>query len=470
MKIKLINPVQQIYDPLYGYYNNKNGSSESALTRLPFVKKSVLYNALKRTPLPPVNLALLAALCPADAEVTIEDERVKPLVFDEKVDIVGITTMTATSARAYEIASIYRKKGVTAVMGGMHASTCTEEALQYADAVVVGEGEYAWPELLKDFKNKRLKKTYQSDSTVDPSDIPIPRYDLLNKDDYYLWTIQTTRGCPHDCTFCSVKTFFGKKYRKRPVQNVVEEVKIVKEFAYDPGLGRPLLFFSDDNITGSPSYAAKLFQELAPLGIYWGSQCTIAAGRDDALMKLAYESGCVGLLIGYESFSGAVLAEAEKSVNKPERYQEFTENIRKHGIGVYGAFVFGFDADTRESLETAIAFAKKHTDFCVFSALCPYPGTRLYEKLKKGNRLQVEKWWDKENLEFFGKSNSYIIKHPTLNGDNLFEVYEKYFTLPGIIKRFLSAPRRTRLLYLALNLIHYAGVKRTKRKAFFKKK
>jgi radical SAM superfamily enzyme YgiQ (UPF0313 family) len=247
MRIELINP---------------NNSFNAANIR--FLQKG-LFNSLKaKAYSPSLNLCMIAAYTPRDIEVSITDECVSAIDFNKKVDLVGITCLTATAPRAYEIADAFRERGVKVVMGGIHVSTLPDEALQHCDSVVIGEAEGLWEKVIQDFRRERLKSKYQNGSFVDLRGLPIPRRDLLDPKDYVtVNTVQTTRGCPFNCSFCSVKLFNGGRYRFRPIEDVVEEIKT---------LPSKNVFFVDDTILSRRERTKKLFKALIPLKIRWGSQ------------------------------------------------------------------------------------------------------------------------------------------------------------------------------------------------------
>jgi radical SAM superfamily enzyme YgiQ (UPF0313 family) len=244
---------------------------------------------------PPLALEMVAALTPPEAEVRIIDEAVEAIDFEVPADLVGITSMTAVAPRAYAVADRFRARGIPVCLGGMHPSACPEEAAQHADAVVIGEAEGLWPQVVADCRQGRLKQFYRRDSYPALEDVPTPRRDLLKPRAYAASaTVQTTRGCPFACTFCAVTNFFGRTYRFRPVQKVVEEVSAIKE---------RVLFLVDDNIMGLPDYARNLFSALAGCGKLWFSQASLTALKDEGLLKLAQRAGCRGLFIGFESLS-----------------------------------------------------------------------------------------------------------------------------------------------------------------------
>lgn len=349
---------------------------------------------------PGLNLAILAALTPSDIEVQIIDESVEPIDFETDADLIGITAMTNMAPAAYHIADKFRARGKTVVLGGVHVTVATEEAAPHSDALVVGEAEYLWPRVLEDYRQGRLQKIYRADRLFDMQGGPFPRRDLLKLDRYLVpQTVETARGCPFDCDFCSVSRTAGRAYRFRPLEHVQEELRL---------LGRNRwVFFIDDIINGNPKRAAQLFQAIAPLKIRWGAQATILLGEDEELLERAREAGCVALFIGFETFSNAGLKKLGKPSNWHERFFRVVERIHSKGIGIWGAFVFGLDTDTRETLAETVQVVKEaKLEFAQFSCLTPLPGTALYRQYVAEGRVRERDWseFNFGNVTFFPKN------------------------------------------------------------------
>jgi len=332
-----------------------------------------------------LTLPVVAALTPPKHEVEIIDENVETINFDEEADLVGISLLTPTAERGYQIAEEFRNRGVPVVLGGVHPSLCPEEAIKYCDSVVVGEAEDVWPQLLSDFENGKIKQIYKSDKKPDMKNLPRPRRELV-KDDYYvnIPKVEVSRGCPFNCSFCSTTKFFGRKMRYRPVEDVVDELK---------ELGVRFVFFTDNNIVGNPKYAKELFKALIPLKIKWISQGSLNVANDKELLKLARRSGCVGLLIGFESLSTKALSAMGKVVNKAEEYKAAIKRLHKEKIGIIGCFVFGFDEEDKSAFNQTVRFVKRlNIEVPQFTLLTPYPGTILREKMEKTSRILHNKW------------------------------------------------------------------------------
>lgn len=345
--------------------------------------------------LAPLGLMNLAARTPSDVSVRIMDESVEDLDFTEVPDLVGITTMTATAIRAYEIADRYRSLGARVVIGGIHASMLPEEALEHADSVVVGEAEDIWPNVLADAAAGRLEQVYRQDGPVEFARPPQPRRDLVDPRRY--WSpnsVQTARGCPHNCNFCSVTAFNGRRLRMREIDNVLEEVEALPR---SNRIRRKVVPFIDDNIAANPRRAKELFRSLIPMKILWGSQASITFADDEELVSLAAESGCGFLFIGLETLSEKSLREMGKNQNRIERYASALRLLRKYRINVMGAFVFGFDSDDESVFSDTVRFAiDNRLQVAQFANLTPYPGTRLYGQLLEEKRVEEGFWLDSE--------------------------------------------------------------------------
>ncbi len=336
---------------------------------------------------PPLNLMLLAALMPPGVDVHIIDERTTKIDFNDRVDLVGITAMTCDVMRAYEIADAYRSRGVGVIIGGIHATVLPHEAAQHADAVVIGEAEYVLPELIDDYRRGKLRQFYQASRFHDLKSLPYPRRDLLD-DRYYITRnlMQTTRGCPHRCKFCSISITAGLKFRCRPVQDLVGEI----EAADSAFLG-----FVDDNINGNPRYARDVFNALRPLGVRWYGDATILIAEDEDLLDAAAASGCKVMLIGFESLSQDTLTGIHKRFNRPDRFLELIQRIRSRGIGVIGNFILGLDGDHEDGGKQLLEFLEAaKLELAQVKILTPYPGTATFEEMDQAGRLLSKRWSD----------------------------------------------------------------------------
>ncbi len=329
------------------------------------------------------SLYVAASLSPY-ADVRIIDEDVEPVDDNLDADLVGISFMTYNAPRAYELADRIRNhQKIPVIAGGFHPTFMTDEALAHFNAVCVGEAEANIPAMISDFKAGRLRGAYRHD-LVQPETIPIPDRSLLKRGAYYsVEAVQATRGCTHQCTFCSITSFFDHRFRKRPVDSVIEELK---------PLGRSLLFM-DDNITLDPSYAAELFTRMIPLRKQWYSQCSISIASNPTLLDLAARSGCRGLFIGFESLSDQVLSSWHKSTNIRRDYIRDAERIHRAGIGIYAGIVLGYDGDGPETFGKTLDFLREaNIDALQATILTPFPGTPLWDTMSKDGRILDTDW------------------------------------------------------------------------------
>jgi radical SAM superfamily enzyme YgiQ (UPF0313 family) len=395
-------------------------------------RKTYLFN---REFMPPLGLMYLAAHTPKEVKVRLIDEMVEHIDFTDTPDLVGITTMTATAARAYEIADRYRELGVKVVLGGIHASMVPEEALEHADSVVVGEAEAIWPRVVSDADADRLESLYRQEDFIDFKRPPLPRRDLVDPKRYWIAKgIQTSRGCPHDCNFCSVTAFNGRRCRMRELDNVLAEVESLSRSNL---ARRQVVAFVDDNIAASPNRSKQLFKALIPMKIVWGSQACITFARDEELVGLAAESGCRFLLIGLETLSPRALAEMGKRQNKVEQYEDALRLFKKYGIRVLCTFIFGFDSDDESIFSDTLEFAVRNKmTLAQFNMLTPYPGTRLYRRLLAENRVEPRFWLDPSWI------SRVVFKPKTMSAERLYErtgqVMQDFYSYRSIIKRISS--------------------------------
>ena len=388
------------------------------------------------------GLQLLAALTPEHHEIRVVDETIGERVdFDYPADLVGITAMTTQSSRAYQIADKFRRRGKTVVMGGFHPSACPDEVLAHCDAVCIGEGELVWNQMLLDVENDALKSIYQADRLVDFSEVPWPnRAVVRDKRGMLKNFVQTTRGCPFHCSFCTVIKFFGETYRLRPVDDIVNEIMDLKKTGQ---LKWNFVFFSDDNICGDPKYAKELFRALIPLKIRWGSQCSISAAKDEELLELARQSGCKALAIGLESVSESSLIAANKNMGLAGDYKKSVALIHKYKIAVFGLFVFGFDTDDESVFEDTLSFIhENHLEYAMFSILTPLPSTSFYTEFKQSGRLLHEDWakYDFQTAVFEPKN----MDAKTLQLGR-YDSAKKIHTFSSILRRVLGA--RTNIVF-----------------------
>jgi radical SAM superfamily enzyme YgiQ (UPF0313 family) len=326
-------------------------------------------------------LTTVAALTPPRHQVTLCDENVEALDLDADADVVGVTFMTALAPRAYEIADAFRARGRIVVAGGYHPTFLPEEAAAHFDAVVVGEAEGTWPKVLEDIEAGRLRPIYRRAWPCDPREIPVPRRELTEHTARHYVTVhavQTGRGCRHACRYCSVTAFHGGAHRSRPMGSVLDELATVpRDF-----------MFVDDNLLADPDYAEELFRSMAPLGKRWVGQCSLEIADDPALLRLARESGCVGLFLGIETLSPANLRAVEKGFNDSAGYLRRIAAIRRAGIGIIAGIIVGMDGDDTGTFERTLRFLEHaHIDAVQVNVMTPLPGTPLFETLEQEGRI-----------------------------------------------------------------------------------
>ncbi len=416
------------------------------------MKKLLLINPVGRksgflssrsTTYPPLSLAYVAALTPSDWQIKILDENFDDFVFEE-ADLVGITAFTSNINRAYEIAKFYRAKNIKVILGGIHASMLPDEALQFADAVVIGEAENIWGKVIRDFENNALMQQYKGE-VVDLTKLKItPRRDLLHPD-YFWQTVQTSRGCPLNCNFCSVSRYLGRQYRQRTSEDILKEIE---------GIQGDYIFFADDNLIGYGKEAFQRAKDLfsgmisRKLNKKWWMQTSINAAEDEEVIKLAAEAGCLFVFIGFETITTDSLKSFKKGVNIKvgvDNYKKVVDVFHKYGIAVLGAFIIGSDYETSEYLKQLSKFLLKSSiDIFQISLLTPIPGTDLIEQLKKEKRLIYTNYpsdWDKYRF-------SYVVHK--INGSTP----ELIYTASNFIKKNLySFPTyQIRLLKSFLNI------------------
>lgn len=346
---------------------------------------------------PTLSLAALAAVTPPEWELVFHDDAIRQTPFDTDADLIALTAMTAQAARAYQLADAFRAQGKTVVMGGFHASNLPEEALTHVDSVVVGEGELAWPQLLADFQAGRLQRSYRADGLIDTSLIPVARREIFKDSGHFFTnTIQTTRGCPFDCEFCSVTAFYGRKYRKRPVEQVLAELEQLRKV-------NSFVFFVDDNIVADRNYSLPLFAGMKGMGLKWLSHAPIDFAEDRELLKAAGDSGCVGMFVGFESLNQESLAAMGKVTNRAASFKAYAQQFRDHGIGILGSFVMGCDGDSPAVFEQTLRFCEDaRLEAAIFPILTPYPGTAVRRRLEAEGRIISNNWqdYDMEHVTF----------------------------------------------------------------------
>src|SRR5262245_2172896 len=293
---------------------------------------------------------------------------------------------TYTARRSYQIASEFRRRGVPVVMGGFHPTLVPDEASEYAEAIVIGEAEGVWPQVIEDFRNGRLQRVYRQGRRPSLAGLRVDRSIFAGKRYLPVGLVEAGRGCHFRCEFCAIQSYFANTQTRRPIDEIIDEVRRIK---------KPLIFFVDDNITSNMDQAKEFYRALIRLKIRWVSQASINPAHDEEFLRLIKASGCQGLLIGFETLNPDTLRRMRKSFNMMRGgYEHALENLRRHEIRLYVTFILGYDEDRADTLEQTLAFAERHKFYIVaFNHLTPFPGTPLYHRLKSEGRLLYDKWW-----------------------------------------------------------------------------
>lgn len=345
----------------------------------------------------PLTLTTLASLIPSDVphELRLIDEGIDDVDLDLDADLVGLTVITGTAKRAYELAHRYRARGISVVMGGPHVTLVPEDARPHADAVVVGYAEETWPQLLRDLRDGCMRSRYDQGPELSLAKRPVPRRELLPKNRFLTQNVfEATRGCMHNCDFCVVPAAWGRRQLQKPVEDVVADIR---------QFGARKLIFVDLNLISDRDYAMRLFAALVPLRVQWYGLATTLLGKDPELLELVARSGCKGLLMGLESISPENLRASRKGFNAPEEYAQLVEQLHRHGIALQGCFVFGLDHDTPEIFQETAEFAvEARIDLPRFSIVTPFPNTGLYHRLEREGRLLTKDWelYDGQHVVF----------------------------------------------------------------------
>jgi len=417
-----------------------NPKTDSLTTR-PLYLNRALYSPL-------AGLLAVAAGIPRDRyEVVLTDENIESVDFDLKADLVGISAMTSYVNRGYEIADAFRARGVPVVMGGVHPSFMSQEALQHCDAVCVGEVELVLPKLLDDLERGQMRGIYRSERLHPMEGLNPPRYDLLKRHRYVNSTfVQTSRGCHQGCTFCAEPLMNGLKFRYRPVDEVMREID---------NCGSRMVSINDADFFGTPERPKEVMRALKGRKVSWQAGVTSKLAQDDRMLELAATSGCTLLSIGFESITRSTLTSVHKHVNRPETFASLVEKVHSYGIMVFGLFMFGFDGDDPTVFEETSRFnIAADYDACAYSVLTPYPGTLTWYELKKAGRIVSYDWtrYDQANV---------VYQPQRMTGDQLrlgqTAAYERFYSPSSMARRFPVRGSRRRIQWTIYNLFMKKG-------------
>jgi radical SAM superfamily enzyme YgiQ (UPF0313 family) len=389
---------------------------------------------IKREGMRTLTLPYMAGLTPAGWQADIKIDALDAIRGDEHADVVGLSVLTQRAPRAYQIADHFRRRGVPVVLGGVHVTLNPEEAAAHADALVLGEAEDVWPTVLADAEAGTLSPRYRAAKLHDLRGLPAPNFSLIRNNKYFtlLRPVQTTRGCPHTCDFCTVTSVYGKSLRHRPVEEVVEDIRRVR------AAGR-YVFFVDDNLGADAHYARELFEALIPLKISWSAQLNLNFAADEKLLALAARSGFQMAVCGIENVSRANLDSVSKAgVNDPARYREWITAFRRHGVLVLAGMIMGFDTDTEATIAENLAFMRgERIPMISLYLLTPFPGTPLFARLDAEGRLLTKDW---------SRFDSYtcVFRPKNLSPDRLTQLYwqaaRRITTVPAVLRRFAPPP------------------------------
>jgi radical SAM superfamily enzyme YgiQ (UPF0313 family) len=404
-----------------------------------------------------ITLPYLKALTPPGHEVRFTDELMSDLDLaqvEREADLIGITAMGPQIRRAYDLADHFRTRGTKVVLGGTWVSLTAEESLRHADAVVAGEAESVWADVLADLAAGRSRGIYRAERwhdlrglpTIDWWSLPLFKPAAFQRSwlyrMYFFWPVFFSRGCPHPCEYCAVQAYYDRTYRTRPVDDVIADVESLRR------LGARRLLFLDDNPIARPEEAKELFRRLIPLRVEWVSQATINVARDPELLDLAARSGARVLSIGFESLSEASLASVGKAFNRPQRFKEDIARLRARGIQVIALIMVGLDGDTPETFAATLRWLEENRiSFLKLFTPAPYPGTKFHADMTAAGRILDDDWGHYD----YG---SPVVRPRHMTADEMLEgfryVYRGFYSVRSMLRRFLPPPRRNLLETLAM--------------------
>jgi radical SAM superfamily enzyme YgiQ (UPF0313 family) len=418
----------------------------------PAIGHRIGENYIRSWQMEPLPAAVIAGLTPREVDLRFYDDRMETIAYDEPTDAAVLSIETYTAKRAYQIASEYRRRGVPVIVGGFHATLRPEEAALYAESVVTGEAESVWPEVIDDLRHGRLQARYHGGRPA-LNTIAVDRSIFAGKRYLPIKLIESGRGCRFPCEFCAIQSFFERTHRARPIDQLVAEIQALKKQAR-------LFFFVDDNFAGSIKLARDLLEALIPLRIRWVTQMSINAAHDEQFLRLLAQSGCTGVLIGFESLDEANLESIGKGFNTMKGgYLKALNNLRRHGIMVYGTFMFGFDNDAENAFDEAVDFATDQGFYiAAFNHMTPFPGTPMYRKLQQQGRLLYDAWWLDERYRYNDVPFQPSLLSPAELSRRCVAARKRFYSLSSISRRFVHRSNRANGFmwrqFLPINLMH----------------
>tara|TARA_Y100000034_G_scaffold137009_1_gene218354 strand:- start:1976 stop:3313 length:1338 start_codon:yes stop_codon:yes gene_type:complete len=411
---------------------------------------------IKTWSMEPINLGVIASLTPEDVEINFQDERFEDIVF-ENTDLVGISVETYTANRAYDIAGKFRERGIPVVLGGIHPTLIPEESREHSDAIVIGDAETVWKNVVEDARNGNLKKTYKSNIRQGPLEHIEPDKNIFDGRRYLpLGIVESGRGCKFGCDFCAVSGAYKGIYRSKNIEEIVGAVE---------NTDKRIIYFADDNFVADFERTKELCDFLTPLRMNWSSHGSINMADDSELLRKLNESGCMNLLIGFESLKTGNLKSMGKSWTTANRdYSEAIKKLRDNGITIYATFVFGYDEDVQDDFKRTLDFAiDQKFLFTAFNHLVPYPGTPLYQRLSSEDRLLEEKWWLSAGYTFGDVAFKPRNMSPEELAEGCYDCRKQFYSYGSIFKRMMDKNANFKNLYqgtvgLVANLMSRKGI------------
>ena len=408
---------------------------------LPGIGKKPGERYLKSWLMEPLTIAVLKRLTPAEYETMFFDDRVESINYDADCDVVAVTLETYTAKRGYEIAWRFRERGKLIVCGGYHATLCPDDAAPHADIVLIGNAEGIWADVLGDIRRGEYKPRYQGEASLDYGLPDRSIYADKMKKYQPISLVEIGRGCRRRCKFCSISAYYKGCYKHRRIEDIVTEIKLCRH---------KLFFFVDDSIFSDREFAKELFFEIAKLKITWTTQITLDIARDEELLNLMRRSGCLLVLIGFESISAGNLEQMNKAWSERlgER-DEIVERIHRAGINIYASFVFGFDEDCERTFADVLAFSMRHRFFVTaFNHLLAFPNTETYGRFEAEERLLSPRWWLEEDYRYGTISFNPALITPEELAAFCGKYKHKFYTFRSILRRLPALWSRTRNLKL----------------------